>query len=62
MTFMAHDVGTEGLDLSLSVRNLFDTAYHDPSPEFVPDEPELLIPEDYPNPGRSIFVELRYRF
>jgi iron complex outermembrane receptor protein len=62
MTFRVHDIVKEGLDLSLSVKNLFDTDYRDPSPEFVPEEPILLIPDDYPNPGRSFCVELQYEF
>nr|ABD75800.1 putative outer membrane protein [uncultured bacterium] len=62
LTFMAHDVFRKGLDVSLSVKNLLDTDYRDPSPEFIPEEPLLTIPDDYPNPGRSIFVEFRYAF
>lgn len=61
-TFLAHDVITRGLDLSVSIRNLFNTQYRDPGPEFAPDAPTGLVPDDYPRPGRAFWIEVRYRF
>jgi hypothetical protein len=37
------------------VHDLFDTRYFDPSPAGA-------LPGDYPRPGRSVFVKLKYRF
>jgi len=56
-TFTARDVfDMQQLDFRLSVSNLFNKKYADPSPP----PPTLL--EDYPKPGRSFFGELRYTF
>ncbi|ROR32020.1 TonB-dependent receptor plug domain-containing protein [Inmirania thermothiophila] len=44
-----------GLELAASVRNLFDADAREPSPA------PGLIPDDLPLPGRSWFVEVRYR-
>jgi outer membrane receptor protein involved in Fe transport len=62
VTFTAHDVFRKGLGLSLMIENLFDTDYHDPTSEFAPEETFSTTLDDYPNPGRAIFLELRYTF
>jgi len=49
----------QGLDLSLSVRNMFDEDVKDPSP-FA--DPAPAIPNDFPMPGRMVVGELFYRF
>lgn len=61
-TFTAHDIFREGLGLSFSVKNLLNTKYHDPTPEFTLEYPYLNVLDDYPNPGRTFFLELRYAF
>ncbi len=38
-----------------SVFNIFDKSYDDPSPM-------STVPTDYPQPGRSVIIELRYQF
>lgn len=43
-----------GLGLAVSARNLLDEAYAAPS--------DGRIPDDYPQEGRSLTVELRYWF
>jgi len=45
----------DGLELRLSLYNLFDRKYVDPAPANT-----LLA--DYPKPGRSFFAEARYKF
>ncbi len=62
MTLTAYNVFEKGLDFSFSIDNLFDEDYRDPSPEFTGDETSSVFPDDFPNPGRTIFVELRYTF
>ncbi len=42
-------------EIRSSVFNLFDKKYYDPSPQ-------NTVPTDYPQPGRSFMVELRYKF
>lgn len=49
----------QGLDLSLSVRNIFDEDVRDPSPFADPVPP---IPNDFPMPGRMVVGELSYSF
>jgi len=49
----------QGLDLSLSVRNVFDEDVRDPSPFADPAPP---IPNDFPMPGRTVVGELSYSF
>lgn len=49
-------VGASPWELALSVRNLFDADAREPSP--VPG----LVPNDFPQPGRSVFAELRCNF
>ena len=46
--------GIEGLELGLSVFNLFDEEYYEPSTY------NQGLPGDFPLPGRSYLVELRY--
>ncbi|OZG70335.1 ferric-rhodotorulic acid transporter [Hahella sp. CCB-MM4] len=46
-----------GLDLSLSIRNLFDKDGFEPSPG-----PAAAIPGDLPLPGRNIYGEIAYNF
>lgn len=43
------------VELSGSVQNLLDKRYSDPSPAFG-------VPGDYPQPGRNLFFDARYRF
>nr|WP_297402223.1 TonB-dependent receptor [uncultured Marinobacter sp.] len=49
----------QGLDFSLSVRNILDEDVRDPSPFASPTPP---IPNDFPMPGRSVVGELSYSF
>ena len=46
-----------GLDVALSVRNLFDADVTEPSPG-----PVVYIPKDFPMAGRSVYGELTYTF
>jgi outer membrane receptor protein involved in Fe transport len=46
-----------GLDVALSVRNLFDADVTEPSPG-----PVVYIPKDFPMAGRSMYGELTYTF
>ena len=62
MTLTAYDLFDRGLDFSFSIKNLLDEEYHDPSPEFAEDSVFSTIPGDFPTPGRSFFVEFRYKF
>jgi iron complex outermembrane receptor protein len=50
------------LELSFSVRNLFDQDAREPSPADLTIPAGSLIPGDFPLPGRSFFVEARYHF
>jgi outer membrane receptor protein involved in Fe transport len=47
-------------EVSASGHNLLDEEYAEPSPAF----PGVFggLPGDYPRPGRSAFVKVRYRF
>jgi outer membrane receptor protein involved in Fe transport len=62
VTLTAHDVLHKRLGLSLKIENLFDIDYRDPTSEFAPEEMFSTTLDDYPNPGRAIFLELRYTF
>jgi outer membrane receptor protein involved in Fe transport len=62
MTLTAHNLFHKGLGLSFSVKNIFDTEYEDPSPEFAPEREYLNVLGDYPNSGRAFFLELCYTF
>jgi len=48
-----------GLDMSLSVRNVFDDDVWDPSPYA---DPVPLVPGDFPMVGRNVVGEIQYRF
>jgi iron complex outermembrane receptor protein len=61
MTLTAQDVFNKGLGLSFSIENMFDTDYRDPSPEFA-EEGFSTVLDDFPNPGRTFFLELQYTF
>ena len=45
----------DNFEIKGSVFNLFDKGYDDPAPMGT-------VPTDYPQPGRSFIVELRYSF
>ncbi|HEY2926949.1 TonB-dependent receptor, partial [Piscinibacter sp.] len=45
-------------EFAVSVRNLFNADAREPSPFGVPFVP---IPNDFPLPGRSVYVEARWR-
>ena len=45
----------DNLEVRGSVFNLFDKGYDDPAPK-------NTVPTDYPQQGRSIIIELRYKF
>jgi outer membrane cobalamin receptor len=62
LTLTAHDVFHTGLGLSFSVKNLFDKDYQDPSPTLSIEDTYSTMPGDFPNPGRSFFLDLRYHF
>lgn len=49
----------QGLDATLSVKNLFDEDVRDPSPFADPVPP---VPNDFPMPGRRFVAELYYTF
>lgn len=55
VVLLAQDIGIEGLELQLSVNNLFDEEYEDPAPE-------NTIYNDFPRPGISAMLELKYTF
>lgn len=52
----------KGLELALSVRNLFDADVREPSPGPTPVIPVPAIPNDFPMAGRSVYAELQYQF
>jgi outer membrane receptor protein involved in Fe transport len=43
------------MELRASLYNLFDEDYSYPAPMFT-------LANDYPAPGRSVFLEVRYKF
>jgi iron complex outermembrane receptor protein len=45
----------DNFEIKGSVFNLFDKSYDDPAPK-------NTVPTDYPQPGRSFIIELRYQF
>ncbi len=47
--------GYEGLEIDVSVHNLFDKEYSSPSPAGT-------LPVDYPQPGINFLIDLRYHF
>lgn len=49
--------------LSASVRNLLDADVREPSPfDQSPQQPFIAIPDDYPQAGRTVYVQATYRF
>lgn len=55
LTLLANGV-RHGLDLSASVRNLFDKEYKDPAPA----NPGGTLKNDFPREGRTLWLELTY--
>ncbi|MBT6053222.1 MAG: TonB-dependent receptor, partial [Candidatus Scalindua sp.] len=45
----------DNFEIKGSIFNLFDKSYDDPAPK-------NTVPTDYPQPGRSFIIELRYQF
>ncbi len=45
----------DNFEIRGSVFNLFDKSYDDPAPVDT-------VPTDYPQPGRSFMIELRFEF
>ena len=62
VTLNAYDLFHKKLDLSLSMKNLLNETYYDPSPAFTEEDLFSSIPGDFPNSGRSFFFEFRYTF
>jgi outer membrane receptor protein involved in Fe transport len=54
VTFFVHNF-FHTLALSGLVYNVFNTSYSDPAPI-------STVPEDYPRPGRSVFIKATYQF
>lgn len=49
--------------LALSVRNLFDADAREPSPyDRTPGQPFISLPNDFPLPGRTVYVQASYTF
>lgn len=55
VALLFQDIGAEGLELQLKVNNLLDEEYADPSPE-------NTIYYDFPRPGITALLELKYSF
>ena len=62
LTFTAHELFRKNIELSLSVKNLFDQAYRDPSPTVFVSSDLETYPSDIPSPGRRLFAEIRVKF
>lgn len=62
LTFTAHKLFRKNIELSLSVKNMFDQAYHDPSPTVIVSPDLETYPSDIPSPGRRLFAEIRVKF
>lgn len=62
LTFTAHELFRKNIELSLSVKNLFDHAYRDPSPTVLVSSELETYPSDIPSPGRRLFAEIRVKF
>jgi len=53
--------GGNGWEFSASVRNLFNTDAREPSPfDYSPLHPFISIPNDFPLPGRSVYLQASY--
>lgn len=61
-TLRAYGLFHKKLDLALSMKNLLNEEYYDPSPEYNEGDFLSSVPGDIPNPGRSFFVEFQYTF
>ncbi|EKD28481.1 MAG: TonB-dependent receptor protein, partial [uncultured bacterium] len=55
ISLLSKNIGLNGLDLQISVNNLFDTEYYDPAPVYT-------IYNDFPRPRINTMVELKYSF
>lgn len=55
------DMGTRAWSFTMSVRNLFDKDVREPSP-FDSVGGRVLLPNDFPMPGRSVYAQASYRF
>ncbi|MCP4400721.1 MAG: TonB-dependent receptor [bacterium] len=61
-TLKAYGLFHKKLDLAFSMKNVLDKEYYDPSPEYTEGDFLSSIPGDFPNAGRSFFVEFQYTF
>lgn len=53
----------QGWQGTVSVKNLFDAEVREPSAyDYTPARPFISLPNDYPMPGRSVYVQGTYRF
>lgn len=55
------DMGTRAWSFTMSVRNLFDKDVREPSP-FDSVGGRVLLPNDFPMPGRSVYAQASYKF
>ncbi|GAK55442.1 putative outer membrane protein [Candidatus Vecturithrix granuli] len=62
MTLTTHDLFHKGVNLSFSIKNMLNKKYYDPSPELSAKTWQTTIPGDFPYPGRTYVLELRYTF
>lgn len=54
---------SKGWNVAMSVRNLFNATVREPSAyDFSPGQPFISLPNDYPMPGRSFYVQGTYTF
>jgi outer membrane receptor for ferrienterochelin and colicins len=57
------DKASKSWDVAVSVRNLFDADVREPSPyDQSPAQPFISIPNDFPLPGRTFYVQASYQF
>jgi outer membrane receptor protein involved in Fe transport len=57
------DKASKSWDVAVSVRNLFDADVREPSPyDRSPAQPFISIPNDFPLPGRTFYVQASYQF
>jgi iron complex outermembrane receptor protein len=57
------DRASRGWDLAVSVRNLFDADAREPTPcDMSPGQPYISLPNDFPLPGRSFYVQASHQF
>ena len=55
------DLGTRAWSFTMSVRNLFDKDVREPTP-FESVGGRVLLPNDFPMPGRSVYAQASYKF